>query len=163
MFESLKKLFNRAPQQDPLAAQRERLLAAKIKDTVESARHVNMHKTNINALIHAINPAHNEDHAGSIKRARNAPVIPTWLRAEPNVFPERTPVLYRIFMVIGDEKGRPGYEHTVMVSNNMLDRDDVAVLFAAWDAEGVRIAQLPPEPPEKKPEGNAPEVRPPAP
>lgn len=163
MFQSLKKLFNRAPQQDPLAAQRERLLAIKTRETVESAHHVNMHKANVHALIHAVKPAHNDDQPGAVKRAKNAPMVETWLRAEPNTFPERTPMLYRIFMLTADEKGRAGYEHIVMVSNNMLDKDDVALLFAAWDAEGVRIAQLPPEPIENKPEEKKPEARPPAP
>ena len=163
MFQYLKKLFNRTPQQDPMVAQRERLLAIKMKETIESVRHVNMHKANVNALIHAVKPAHNDDQPGTVKRAKNAPVVETWLRAEPNTFPERTPMLYRIFMLTADEKGRAGYEHIVMVSNNMLDKDDVALLFAAWDAEGVRIANLPPEPDDKKPEAAKPAEKPPAP
>lgn len=156
MLSALKKLFNRQPPQDKLAAQRERLMAIKNAETVESARHPHMHKADINALIHTFDPQHAGGHAGSAKRAKDAPVVPSWLRAEPNTFPERTPMLYRIFLITADAKGRPNYEHQVMVSNNVLKKDDVTALFAAWDEEALRIAQLPPEPEEKKPSGETP-------
>ena len=163
MFQSLKKLFNRQPPQDPLAAQRERLLAISKAETVESARHPHMHKADINALIRALDPSHVSSHVGPNKRKKDAPIAQSWLRAEPNTFPERTPMLYRIFLVTEDIKGRPSYEHTVMVSNNALNKNDVATLFAAWDVEGTRIAQLPPEPKEKKPEVETLPPAPPAP
>lgn len=160
MFESLKKLFNRQPPQDPLAAQRERLLALSARETVESARHPHMHKADINALIRAIDPDHVNGHVGPTKRQKDAPVLQSWLRAEPNTYPERTPMLYRVFLVTGDNKGRAHYSHNVMVSNGRLKKDDVLSLFAAWDAEALRIAQLPPEPEEKKPDGDAPPAPP---
>jgi len=152
MFQSLKKLFNRPQQQDPLAAQRERLLAISKAETLESTIHTHMHKADLNALISAVDPTHPGNYGGPAKRAKNAPVLSSWLRAEPNTYPERTPMLYRIFLVTADEKARAGYEHTVMVSNNALNKNEVAALFTAWNNEAARIAQLPPEPEEKKPE-----------
>lgn len=156
MLSALKKLFNRQPSQDPLAAQRERLMAIRNAEMVESTRHPHMHKADINELIRAFDPQHAGSHVGPGKRPKDAPILPSWLRAEPNTFPERTPMLYRIFLVTADAKGRPNYEHQVMVSNNALNKNDVVALFAAWDEEALRIAQLPPEPEEKKPDGQAP-------
>ena len=163
MLQSLRKLFNRQKPQDPMAAQRERLMAVSKAQTVESARHPHMHKADINALIRAIDPQHVSSHVGPGKRAKDAPVLSSWLRAEPNTFPERTPMLYRVFLVTGDAKGRRSYEHTVMVSNNVLKKEDVATLFTAWDAEALRIAQLPPEPEEKKQETKKPDGEKPTP
>lgn len=165
MLPSLRKLFARTAPQDPLAAQRERLLAVSRAETMESARHPHMQKADINALIRAIDPHHADSHVGPTKRAKDAPVQPSWLRAEPNTYPERTPMLYRIFIVTADARDRASHEHRVMVSNNALKKDDVAALFTAWDAEAARIAALPPEPEDKTPDSPKPDggAAPPAP
>jgi hypothetical protein len=79
----------------------------------------------------------------------------SWLRAEPNTWPEKTPLTFRVFHVTLPQ-GPKAQPHAVMVSNGELTRADIQKLFVKWGEESQRLRLLPPPAP-------APAENPPAP
>lgn len=152
MFKALQNLFTRKAKHDPLHEQRQRLLALSKSGTVESARHRGMEAADINILLRAIVPDHAQGHVGASPLKPGMKPKTYWLRAEPNIQSDKTPMMLRIFMISTADGADSRNAHIVMVSNNKLAKPDVERLFVMWDEEAARIAALPPPVPEQKQE-----------
>ncbi len=152
MLQAIKNLFTRKAKPDPLQEKRERLLELSRSSTMESARHKGMEIADINIMLRAIAPGHAQGHVGPMPLKPGMKPKTYWLRAEPNILSDKTPMPFRIFMASSADGADGSHVHLVMVSNNILTKTNVEKLFTMWDEEAARITALPPPPPEQKPE-----------